>query len=276
MAKTLPWLGRLKILSQRSELRPSVVRLLSSFKRRPLWVASLLEAGHRKEIESSMSAATVSDYLEAIAHLPPGTVLSADNVSWEEYEQLLEDLGPSYSVRIFYDRGRMEIMAPTSAHEKPVKVIHRLINALSDELDIDIESLGSTTLRKEMKERGAEPDDCFYVQNAPLIIGKEDLDLQHDPPPDIVVENDLTSSSLNRFAIYDVLGVPEIWRISKWQVTIWLLDEDDYKPSPFSHAFPFLTSEKLNEFIAQGRAEGGRKAARAFRHWVSKHPQATP
>src|SRR5437867_9425022 len=122
-----------------------------------------------------MPSVTTANYLDAIAHLPAGTVLSADDVSWEEYEQLLKDLGPSYSVRIFYNQGRMEIMAPASAHEKPVKVIHRLVTALSDELDIDIESLGSTTLKKEMKAKGAEPDDCFYVQHARLIIGREDL-----------------------------------------------------------------------------------------------------
>ena len=220
-----------------------------------------------------MPTATGSHYLEAIAHLPIGTVLSADNVSWEEYEQLLEDLGPAYSVRIFYNQGRMNIMAPTRAHEKPTKIIHRLVITLSDELDIDIESLGSTTLKKQMAEAGAEPDDSFYIQSASLIIGKDDLDLERDPPPDIVVESDRTSSSLDKFPIYAALGVPEIWRISKRQMVIWLLVGSDYQSSPVSRAFPFLPVEKLNEFLAKGLAEGERKAARAFREWVREHHQ---
>lgn len=220
-----------------------------------------------------MPTATASAYLEAIAHLPVGTVLGADDVSWAEYEQLLEELGPAYSVRIFYDQGRMEIAAPAFVYERDVKVIHTLITALSDELDIDIESLGSTTLKKKMAEAGAEPDDSFYVQHASLIIGKEDLDLQRDPPPDIVVESDRTSSSLNKFPIYAALGVPEIWRISKRQVVIWLLTDSSYEPSPVSRAFPFLPAEKLNEFLAKGLAEGERKAARAFREWVRENRQ---
>jgi len=121
-----------------------------------------------------MSVST-NDYLTAIAHLPAGAVLRIDDVSWGDYEDLLADLGESYSVRIFYDQGRMEIMAPASTHEKPKSVIHTLVTALRDEMDFDIESLGSTTLKKEMRAAGAEPDDCFYIQNAALVIGKEDL-----------------------------------------------------------------------------------------------------
>lgn len=110
-------------------------------------------------------AVAAAAYLEAIAHLPPGAVLSVDDVPWEEYERLLAELGDGYAVRIFYDRGRMEIMAPTSTHERLKNVIHRLVIALSDELDIDVESLGSTTFRTQLTARGAEPDDCFYVRS---------------------------------------------------------------------------------------------------------------
>ncbi len=223
-----------------------------------------------------MSVATASDYLEAIAHLPPGTALITDGVSWEEYEQLLADLGPSYSVRIFYDEGRMEIMCPVPAHEKPVKVVHTLVIVLRDELDIDIESLGATTYREELKDRGAEPDDSFYVQHAAAVIGKLDLNLQRDPPPDLVVESDHTSSSLDKFAIYAALGVPEIWRITRNQVHLWLLEEGRYNESDVSRAFPFLPAEKLNECLSLGLAEGERKAAKALREWVKANRPIIP
>ncbi len=218
-----------------------------------------------------MSVAVANSLIEVIDYLRPGAVYRDDHVTWEEYEQLLEDLGPSYSVRIFYDQGRMEIMSPLPAHEKPVKVLHRLITAISDELDIDIESLGSSTLKKELKDKGAEPDDCFYVQHAAQMIGRTDLDLHLDPPPDIAIESDLTSSSLDRFAIYAGLGVPELWRISNQYVRLWLLEAEEYKTSETSLAFPFLTATALNEHLVLGLTEGERKAARAFRTWIRAH-----
>lgn len=217
-----------------------------------------------------MSVAT-TDYLAAITHLPAGAVLRIDEVSWAEYENLLADLGESYSVRIFYDQGRMEVMAPASAHERPKSIIHTLVAAIRDELDIDVESLGSTTFKAELKARGAEPDGCFYIRNAALVIGKEDLDLEQDPPPDLVVEIDRASSSLNKLSIYAALGVPEIWRLKGHQLQIFLLNVDGYRESATSGAFTFLEARTLSEFLARGLNEGERSAARAFRAWVREH-----
>jgi Uma2 family endonuclease len=213
------------------------------------------------------------DYLTSIEHLSAGAVLLFEDVSWDDYENLLADLGEGYAVHIFYDNRRMEVMAPASTHEKPKSVIHTLITALRDELDIDIESLGSTTLKREVSAAGAEPDDCFYIEKAALVIGREDLDLAHDPPPDLVVEINRTSSSLDRFSIYAVLGVAEIWRLSRGQLRVYVLSGDRYQQSPISNAFPFLTAAVLSEFIRQGLRAGERKAAIAFREWVRAHHQ---
>ena len=221
-----------------------------------------------------MSVAT-TDYLAAIAHLPAGAVLRIDDVSWEEYESLLGDLGDDYAVRIFYDQGRMEIMAPASTHEKPKSVLHTLVTALRDELDIDIESLGSTTFKAQMKARGAEPDDCFYIQNAALVIGKADVHIEHDPPPDLVIEIDRTSTSLDKFSIYAALGVPEIWRVVANCVEIHLLENDLYMESPASRAFTFLTAQALSGFLMKGLTDGERKAAAAFRAWARDHQTAS-
>lgn len=218
-------------------------------------------------------ASPTSNYLEIIALLPDSSSLRLDDVSWQEYEQLLDDLGESYAARIFYNEGKIEIMAPTSVHEKDKGMIHRLLIVLSDELDIDIESFGSTTFKNEIVKKGAEPDDCFYIQNAALIIGKLDLDLQHDPPPDLVLEVDRSSASLNKLPIYAGLGVPEIWRVYKRTVRIYLLEEATYNESPVSRAFPFLSVEIISEFLAKGIAEGERKAAKAFRVWLRQRPQ---
>src|SRR5437667_12631689 len=111
-------------------------------------------------------AVETAETIEAIDHLPPGATLRIDDVSWEAYEQLLHELGERPGVRIFYDEGKLEIMVTGYPHEKAKDVIHSLIHALRDELDIDVESAGSTTLILKMKAKGAEPDGEFYIQNA--------------------------------------------------------------------------------------------------------------
>mgnify|MGYP000964192482 CR=1 FL=1 len=213
-----------------------------------------------------MSVATAPDYLAVITQLPPGTSFRADNVAWETYEGLLTALSKSASVRVFYDQEKIE--ATSSIHERSVKIVSTLLRAISDQLDINIESLGSTTLRLQINAKGAEPDDSFYIQHAAQVIGKTDLKLPDDPPPDLIVESDLTSSSLDRFAIYAALGVPEIWHVANWHVSIWLLKDGAYQETEASGAFPFLARQNLNEFLVIGLNEGERKAARAVREWL--------
>lgn len=218
------------------------------------------------------AAVTAPDYLDAIKHLPPGTSLHADNVSWEVYDRLMDALADFNAVRIYYDQGRLEAMSPSGMHEKPSKILHRLANVLSDELEIDVEAYGQTTLRRQLKAKGAEPDESFYIQHAAQIIGREDLniDLAKDPPPDLVLESDVTSSSLNRFAIYAALGVPEIWQIVEQQVSFWVLADGSYQEASSSLAFPFLSAQKLNSFLRTGISYGERKAAHAMRQWLQK------
>jgi Uma2 family endonuclease len=218
-----------------------------------------------------MPIATATHYLEAIAHLAVGTSLRVDDVAWEEYEQLLSDLSDNNAVRVYYDHGRMEIMSPLRKHEAPVGIIARLMSVLSDELELDIEPLGSTTLKSEMQEQGAEPDASFYVQHAAAVIGKDDLDLAHDPPPDIVIESDLTSSSLDKFPIYVGLGVPEIWHIAKRRVRIFVLVGTPYQDTASSFAFPFLSAQALTKLMSRGLNEGATAAARTLRDWMRKH-----
>ncbi len=220
-----------------------------------------------------MPFATAPDYLTAIKHLQPGAFLRADNVSWEVYERLLNALSQTTSVRVFYDQGRLEAMSPLGMHEKPAKVLQALITAIRYEFDIEIESYGQTTLRKQLKAKGAEPDESFYIQHAAQVIGPRELDLATDPPPDLVIESDLTSSSLNRFAIYAGLGVPEIWQIihHEWhEVIFWVLAEGKYQEAAESRAFPFLSSERLNDFVRIGINQGQHRAARAFHLWLKK------
>src|SRR5262245_35114566 len=153
-----------------------------------------------------------TDFLEAIAHLPAGATLVVPDVDWESYEELLDSLSDQPGLRVSYDTGRLEIVSPLPKHEIYKEILACLVRAFAEKTNAPLESFGSETWRRRKLRKGAEPDACFYVANAPQVTGKEDLDLNVDPPPDIVIEVDTTRSSLSKFPIYAALGVPEMWR----------------------------------------------------------------
>ncbi len=209
-----------------------------------------------------------ADYLDAVIHLPPGGRLTFYDVGWEEYEQLLAGLDDRSHLRVSYNQGRLEIMSPSAKHEKYKNLLHDLVMILSDELERDVLSFGSATLKLQPGGKGAEGDDCFYIQQAGAVAGRDRLDLATDPPPDLVVEIDLTHESVSKFAIYAALQVPEIWHYdgSRWQIL--RLTNQAYEPIPLSPVFPFLSADHLAEFVAASEAQGPLQARRAFRAWV--------
>ena len=208
-------------------------------------------------------------------HLPEGTTLLARDVSWEDYEQLLEELSDRPAVRVTYDQGRLEIMSPRPEHEKYKRFIEKIIDALADDLDLNVEPLGSATWRKKQDAKGAEADTCYYVANADRIIGKRDIDLSVDPPPDMVVEIDVTNESLSKFPIYSALRVPEIWRydVRHNQIHMYELRGNKYAEVPASRSFPLLTAKALADFIEQSKTKGQKAAMAAFRLWLKKRKQ---
>src|SRR5579863_6954772 len=134
-----------------------------------------------------------------------------EDASWELYEKLLRDIGDR-PIRVTYDSGRMEIMAPSAEHEAPKKLIAGLIEGLCFELRIPIVCLGSTTFRQKIKAKGLEPDECYYIQHAAKMRGRKALNLRNDPPPDLALEVELTTRWIPREPVYASLGVPEVWR----------------------------------------------------------------
>jgi Uma2 family endonuclease len=209
------------------------------------------------------------DYLDAINHLPPGGRLTLYEIRWEEYEQLLDQVGDARHFRISYDNGRLEIMTtPTSKHEKYKNLLHDLVLILSDELDQEVVSYGSATLKIEHTGKGVEADDCFYIQHASQIGDKDQLDLSSDPPPDLVIEIDLIRDSAAKLDIYAALGVPEVWHYDGGCFSVWKLAKQAYTLAPSSLAFPFLTAEDLAKFAASSKAQGLRRARQLFRFWV--------
>jgi Uma2 family endonuclease len=193
------------------------------------------------------------------------------NISWEQYEKLLEDLGDRPAARIAYDNGTLEIMTPLPEHEYFKEIIGDAIKEIAEEIEADYESYGSTTWRKPIEMAGVEPDNCFYFQNEAAVRGRLDLDLnQGDPPPDLVLEIDITNKSLDRFPIYARLAVPELWCYDAGELKVYHLQNDEYIEAQNSLALPMLPIRELPNLIESHRAEGRRAIRRAVREWAKK------
>jgi Uma2 family endonuclease len=193
------------------------------------------------------------------------------NITWEQYEKFLDDLGDRPLARIAYDNGTLEIMTPLPEHEFFKEAISIAVQDAAEELEIDYESYGSTTWRKQIKLAGAEPDNCFYFQNEAIVRGRTDLDLSGgDPPPDLVLEIDMTSKSLDRFPIYARLGVPEIWSYDSGVLAIYHLQEGKYLRTQVSLALPQLPIQELPQLIEAHRKAGRRSLRRAVREWAKQ------
>jgi Uma2 family endonuclease len=159
-------------------------------------------------------------------------------------------------------------MSPLPEHGEFAEVVQDIAREITRELGVKLEACGSMTIRSAWQAQGAEPDTCFYVQNAARIIGKRNLDFNTDPPPDVVVEIDLTHASQSKFPIYAVLGVPEIWLYDGNQACFYHLSAEQYIETLHSRAFPFLTSTVLAQFIEQSKIEGQDAALDAARAWA--------
>lgn len=212
-----------------------------------------------------------TEMLDAIEHLPPGGVLSFEDVEWREYEKLLEALGDDSNARVSYDSGRLEIMSPSDWHDYYKSLLGRLVDILAEELELECASFGSATFKKEEEAKGTEPDECFYITNVRRVIGNRGLDLDRDPPPDLAIEVDISHQSTIKFPIYAALGVPEIWRYRKGKIHFYRLSRQNYIEIQASVLFPILNPQALASFLDQDYIQGFNEVKRKFRKWVQEN-----
>ena len=202
--------------------------------------------------------------------VPPGQRVLLHDVSWQEFETILEELGEHRAARIAYDNGTLEIMTPLPEHERSKENIGDFVKALLEELDIEFCPLGSTTFKNQEMTKGIEPDNCFYIQNEAVVRGKDRIDLTVDPPPDLALEIDVTSRTHPN--IYEALGVPELWRFEKGKLQINLLRDGKYVVSETSANFPNLPLvEVIPQFLESSKTLGRNKVMKAFRTWVKNN-----
>ncbi|MBI3271766.1 MAG: Uma2 family endonuclease [Planctomycetes bacterium] len=211
------------------------------------------------------------------ARLPPSPSAGSEQrfvlraVDWRSYGEILRILGDRH-VFVTYDRGSLELMSPSPEHESYKSILRCLLDVLVLELDIDVRRGASTTFRREDVERGLEPDECYWIGNEQWVRGRPSLDLTRDPPPDLAVEIDVTSSSLDRQGIYAALRVPEIWRFDGQALRVYILQPDgSYLRSEMSRSFPSLPLAEFEGFLRLPAGMRENEWIRRFQAWVRQN-----
>jgi Uma2 family endonuclease len=197
---------------------------------------------------------------------PPDEIIRLSGISWKTYETLLKELS-GRRLRLTYNRGNLEIMAPSPEHELSKEVLGRFIDTIAEELDVRIYPLGSTTF-KQPELSGAEPDKCFYIRNIAAVQGKRRLDMEKDPAPDLVLEIDITSSSQNRLQVYADLGVAEVWIYNGESLIIQQLQNGSYISSQTSQFFTSLAIPEVVSWLQRSTTMDYLTLVKEFRVWV--------
>ena len=175
------------------------------------------------------------------------------NISWETYERLLREQQDSSSTRLSYDRGVLEIMILSLRHERLKHTLATLVELVATERGIDIEGAGSTTFRRADVARGFEPDACFYFHHAAQMRARDEIDLAVDPAPELVIEIDIASPSLNKLPIFAALGIAEVWRYDGHKLSVSVLENGAYREQPESRLLPGITVTDLTQLIQSSR-----------------------
>lgn len=208
--------------------------------------------------------------LKEMAQAAINQKLILQGVGWDFYERILNEFADSNGLHFAYDDGFLEVEMPLFEHESANRILQNLITTICVEKEIDFVNAGSTTFRKRSKSKGVEPDTSFYIQNEKKIRGTSEIDLTTDPPPDLVIEVDITSPSLNKLPIYAALGVSEVWLYKGAKVEFYKLYGESFQPIENSMAFKFLTTEQATEFLQNGFSESSTAWFREVRKWIKE------
>jgi Uma2 family endonuclease len=190
-------------------------------------------------------------------------------LTWQAYQQILQALPQSRGARLTYDRGTLEIAMPLESHEYASELIGLFIRILVGEMGLKLKSLRSTTLDREDLDRGAEPDCAYYIHHQPQVAGRT-VNLAHDPPPDLVVEVDITHTDVDKNRLYAAMGVPEFWRYNGQDWRIYQLQGTVYQECDRSPTFPWVEKVYLYDFLDQAQRDEI-EAEQTFRAFVKQH-----
>ena len=211
--------------------------------------------------------------MSIVAPPHPETRVVLSNISWATFEALLAETDQR-STRFAYDRGILEIMSPSVEHEWYHRLLGRLVEAFTVERNIPIRSTAATTLKSQLKERGLEADESYYLTNELLVRGCTDLDLAHDPPPDLAIEVEISQSAVDKLAIYADLGVSEVWFYNGESLRMYMQQSDGtYEKKTRSSLLPQLTKDIIEGFLNRRHESDETTWIRSFHDWVRMLPE---
>jgi Uma2 family endonuclease len=196
--------------------------------------------------------------------------VTLQGITWQTYQSLVQDLESQPAKRLTYDNGMLEIFMPLPPHETYKRLLGRLVEIVTEEMDLEIRSLSASTWSRKDLLKGVETDECYYVQNEAAVRGKMEIDLSMDPPPDLVIEVDISSPSLPRLPIYAALGVPEVWQFDGERFKILGLAATEYVAQRQSLALAMVTVEVVQRLLVQAQEMGETSWAKAVRQWAKE------
>lgn len=194
------------------------------------------------------------------------------HVSWRTYESLLQDYITTSAPRFSYDRGVLEIVTLSADHEEANRTLALLVELVAGTRAITVRNVGSMTYRREDLERGFEPDSSFYIQNEERVRGLAQIDSSLYPPPDLVIEIDVSRSSLDKLAVYAQMGVPAVWRFDDGVLAIGILVAGRYEESHASSVLPLLTRDIVDHWLAESRSRRRPDWMWAVLDWARAQP----
>jgi len=221
---------------------------------------------YRRVLRAFRNRPVQPGYAQGRLHLPA----RIEGVSWKAYKEFLAAWGDQH-VRHIYDQGLLEVMSPLKSHDWIKRLIARFIEAMALDQRIEIQSIGSTTITSDLAERGFEADESYYISSEPRVRGKIDFDPDIDPPPDLIIEIDVTSSSKSRLPLFAAMKVPEIWRHDSAELLFLVRSKaGQYRQAARSKAFPFLEPIDITRFLALHGSMSENDLVRRFVRWARK------
>jgi len=200
----------------------------------------------------------------------PDQTVILRGIHWDTYERLLADQQESSGTRLNFDCGTLEIVSPSSEHEQLKETITLLFQLMASELEIDVVAAGSTTFRRKDLRKGFEPDASFYIRNAQAVRKRPQIDLRRDPPPDMVVEIQITNPAIDKLSIFAAAAVPEVWLYRDDRVEILALESKTYQKKMESSFLPGVTDEVLTSFVRSSRTMTSVEWIKAVRTWAKR------
>ena len=196
--------------------------------------------------------------------LSPEVRTVLENIQWETFVDLADQRRGSVP-RMTYDEGVLELMNPLRQHEQIGSLIGRLVETYTEVMDIEIQSVASTTFKRKDLQKAFEADESYYIQNAALIRHKEEIDLAFEPPPDLVIEVEITSSAIRKLTLFAAMGIPEVWRHDGEKLRMFHLENGQYEPRDSSWSLPELTPTMINNVLDKRFDVGETQLIREFR-----------